>query len=509
MLAQRLQEQAAIQGDRPFLLYEDTTVSWRKMEDIVARTAVLLRAGGITRGDRVLLAAENSPTFLYLWFALRWIGATCVPMHTAATASAIARVVDDAGVSHVVGDVEALERVLKAAPQLGNESVGFENYAELERAALHSPRMDPELMGRYDECNIIYTSGTTGPPKGAVLSNEALLAGGRELVAALEITQEDRVLLALPLFHTNPQVYGIMSALDSGCSIALLKGFNPREFFAEAAKFRATGFTYVGTVLSLLIKKAVDVPSHSLRFCVGGGAQEKLWHDVEDRFGVPVYELYGMTETGGWVSATTTKNRRPGSCGLIRPDMECAILNSDDEILPTGQVGQICVRPSSPGVLFDGYHGRPDLTVARLTNAWFHTGDMGRFDGDGFLYFLGRVDDVIRRAGENISPTDIEYELGHHPDVAEVAVVGVDDEVMGQEVKVVLVPQPGFEVRTLLPFLEGRLPRYAWPRYVELRSELPKTPTHKIRVGELRGIEGDVVDLRELSKSAVPEGGVS
>ncbi|WP_426241908.1 class I adenylate-forming enzyme family protein [Nocardioides sp. LHG3406-4] len=498
MLAERLREQAAAQGDRSFLLFEDTTISWRTVEDVVARTAALLRARGVGRGDRVLLAAENSPTFLYLWFALRWLGATCVPLHTAATTTAITRMVDDAGLSHVVGDAALLDRVLKAAPRLADRAVMFGDHEELERAARACEPVEPARTSRYDECNILYTSGTTGPPKGVVLSNESMLAGGRELVAALEITRDDRILLALPLFHTNPQVYGIMSALDSGCSIALLREFVPREFLAEAVRYDATGFTYVGTVLSLLTAKTEVVPDHSLRFCVGGGAPERLWREVEERLHVPVHELYGMTETGGWVTATRTRDRRPGTCGMVRPDMECVILDSDDVILPAGEMGQIAVRPSSPGVLFDGYHGRPDLTMARYTNAWFHTGDLGRFDEDGFLYFHGRADDIIRRAGENISPTGIEFELSRHPGIAEVAVVGVDDETMGQEVKVVIVPHAGFEVGTLLSFLEDRLPRFAWPRYVELRTELPKTPTQKIRVGELRGVGDDVVDLREL-----------
>lgn len=500
MFSETLRDQAAAQGSRPFLLFEDRTITWEQIVEIVARTAALLRDRGVHKGDRVLLAAENSPTFLYMWFALRWLGATCVPLHTGATGAAIRRMVEDAGLAHVVGDTSLLSRVVSAAPQLTDSAVTFDDAAALEDALSTFEPIPAEVTSRYGECNILYTSGTTGAPKGVVLSNEAFLAGGRELAAALEVTPDDRILLGLPLFHTNPQVYAVMTALQTGCSVALLREFVPEDFLAEAVKYEATGFTYVGTVLSLLARKTTTVPEHSLRFCVGGGAPEPLWREVEDRLGVPVHELYGMTETGGWVTANASKNRRPGSCGVVRPDMECVILDADDVVLPTGEIGEIAVRPSSPGVIFDGYHAQPELTLERFTNAWFHTGDLGRFDDDGFLYFHGRADEMIRRAGENVTPSDVELALIQHPDVAEAAVVGVPDETMGQEVKVVVVPYAGFEVTSLLTFFEDRLPRFAWPRYVEVRTELPKTPTQKIRFGELRDTGGDVVDLRALRK---------
>ena len=303
--------------------------------------------------------------------------------------------------------------------------------------------------------------------------------------------------MALPLFHTNPQVYGVMVALQSGCSIVLLREFKPREFLAEAARTGATGFTYVGTMLTLLLTKTEEpVPEHRLRFCVGGGAPDHLWRAVEEKLGVAVHELYGMTETGGWVTSTSTKHRRVGSCGVVRPDMESVVLDPDDRLLPPGQIGQIAVRPLAPGVLFDGYHGRPELTWAAFRNAWFHTGDLGRFDDDGYLYFHGRADDVIRRGGENVVPGDIDVALAEHPDILEAVVVGVPDEVMGEEIKAVIVPGPGFDLDSLEAFLHDRLPRFAWPRYVEIVEALPKTPTQKVRLGELRALGAGVVDFR-------------
>lgn len=500
MFAQTLQQQAATHRDRPFLVFEDQLITWQQMVDTVARAARHLCDHGVQPGDRVMLAAGNTPTFVYLWFALRWLGATCVPLHVGATGPAIASMVSDAGLTALVGDTALRSRVLDPAPGLAERCVTFDTSTDLEATVASLLPMEPAESGRYDECNILYTSGTTGAPKGVVLSNEAFLAGGRELVTSLEITPDDRILLGLPLFHTNPQVYGVMTAVVSGCSVALVREFRPRDFLADAARLGATGFTYVGTVLSLLLTKTEQVPEHSLRFCVGGGAPEHLWRDVEERLKVPVHELYGMTETGGWVTATTTKHRRVGSCGVTRPDMECVVLDEEDRVLPAGQVGQIAVRPSSPGVLFNGYHARPELTLSRWRNAWFHTGDLGRFDEDGFLYFHGRADEVIRRGGENVAPADIDLALSKHPDVLESAVVGVPDAVMGEEIKAVIVPGPDFDVMSLLVFFEDRLPRFAWPRYVEVVDELPKTPTQKIRTKELRALGPNVLDMRQLDR---------
>lgn len=502
MFVQTLQARAAEQGERTFLLFEDEEISWADLVHTVSRTASLLRASGVVPGDRVMLAADNSPTFIYLWFALRWAGATCVPLHTGATAAAVAGMVTDAGLSAVVGDESLRGRVLAGAPSLASRCLFFATHHDLERTVADLEPLEAQETSQFAECNILYTSGTTGAPKGAVLSNEAFLAGGRQLMASLEVTEDDRILLALPLFHTNPQVYGVMVALQSGCSIALLREFKPREFLAEAARTSATGFTYVGTVLSLLLTKTDPVPDHQLRFCVGGGAPDHLWRAVEEKLGVPVHELYGMTETGGWVTSTSTTHRRVGSCGVVRPDMECVTLDPDDRVLPPGQIGQIAVRPLAPGVLFDGYHARPELTWAAFRNAWFHTGDLGRFDEDGYLYFHGRVDDVIRRGGENVAPGDIDAALAEHPDIIEAVVVGVPDDVMGEEIKAVIVPGPGFDLDSLEGFLHERLPRFAWPRYVQIVEALPKTPTQKVRLGELRALGAGVVDFR--TRAGVP-----
>ena len=190
-----------------------------------------------------------------------------------------------------------------------------------------------------------------------------------------------------------------------------------------------------------------------------------------------------MTELGGWITVTTDANRKVGACGKVRPDMELAIVDDDDNVLPAGTRGQIVARPRRPHVIFDGYHGRPDITLAKMSNLWFHTGDLGELDDDGFLTFHGRADEMIRRAGENVQPTDIEDIIAGMPGVREAVAVGVPDEIMGQEIKLVVVVQPGVELsaREVVDYATAKLPRFAQPRYVEILDKpLPRTSTQKI-----------------------------
>ncbi|QRP43305.1 class I adenylate-forming enzyme family protein [Amycolatopsis sp. FDAARGOS 1241] len=497
MFAVTLRQRCEASGDAPFLLQDDKVITWAGLLDVVTRTATLLHGNGVRPGDRVLLACGNTPTFPYLWFALRWLGATAVPLHNQATGAHVRQVVADAGIEFAAGDTASIERLVADAGFDAGHTLAFATADDLEQAVaglaahpLHPAEPDAES-------SLLYTSGTTGPPKGAVLSDGAFLAGGRELAAAIGIRADDRIMVALPLFHTNPQVYAVMTAIATGCSLALLEKFEPARFLEQAIRYEATGFTYVGTMLAMLVRKLPgDVPPHKLRFCTGGGAPLGLWTTIEDRVGVEVHELYGMTETGGWVTANRLGQRRRGTCGTVRPDMELAILDANDAPVAPGEPGQICVRPREPFVLFDGYHGKSELTLQKFRNLWFHTGDLGAVDDAGYLVFHGRADDMIRRAGENVRPADVEAAIAGHPAVDEVAVVGVPDEVVGQEVRAVIVPRGEFDPLGLPAFLEGKLPRFAWPRYVSVRPALPKTATQKVRSALLRTHESDDADLR-------------
>ncbi len=486
-----LERHAGSRPDDAFLVTQDRTLSYGEAAAIVDSLRYELRAIGIDAGERVLLLAHNGPEFVLGWLALAGLDATMVPLHRGLTDDGRARVEADVGARFLLGSSVSME--------------GHRDWTSVEPS--NCLVLDEHVLGpggsglaavesAEHPCSILYTSGTTGPPKGAVLSHTAYMAAASRMAEGLGVGPSDRILTALPLFHANPQFYAVATALAAGASVALLDGFSAATFMDDAARLGATGFTYVGTILAMLLRAGGGDPAHPVRYCVGGGVPHDRWEELEQRWGMRVHELYGSTETGSFVTVNTNAEYRRGSCGRVRPDMEAAIFDEHDLPVPTGELGEIVVRPSVPSVIYDGYYGRPEVTAARSRNLWFHTGDLARFDEDGYLYFAGRVDDRIRRAGENIDPRSVEEALVLHPAIREAAVVGVADEVMGQEVKAVVVADESFEPRSLPDVLEGKLPRLAWPRFVEVRAELPRTATQKIAIGELRKAQPSMVDLR-------------
>jgi crotonobetaine/carnitine-CoA ligase len=205
-----------------------------------------------------------------------------------------------------------------------------------------------------------------------------------------------------------------------------------------------------------------------------------------------------MTEVGGWVTGNSAKDYRLGSCGKTRPDVEVEIFDEHDRPVPAGTAGEIVVRSREPFTLLLGYWANAEATWASSRNFWFHTGDAGTKDEDGFLYFLGRLKEIIRRGGENISPFELETALLFHPDIADAAVVGVPDAIFGEEIKVVVVAKRTFEPQEIPAFLKGRVPAYMFPRYVQFVSTIPKTETQKIQRRQLQESTAGTIDLKDL-----------
>jgi acyl-CoA synthetase (AMP-forming)/AMP-acid ligase II len=300
----------------------------------------------------------------------------------------------------------------------------------------------------------------------------------------------------LPLFHANPQMYAVASVLQAGATLVLLPKFSASRFFDDAIRYAATGFTYVGTVLSILEKQNPDARrDHGLAWCVGGGAPERVWREVEERFGVSVRELYGMTETGGWVSMNRPGETRFGSVGLARESVELSIRDEQGNFLAAREKGEVVTRAVPASKFFTGYWNNPEASASALRDGWLYTGDRGWMDDDGYLYFDGRIKELIRRGGEMIAPTEIEQQLLKHPSVRDCVVVGVADDIMGEEIKALVVTSSFVEPTALHSFLATRLPAYMMPRYIGFVDSIPKTETQKVKRHELAGIQAHIVDL--------------
>jgi crotonobetaine/carnitine-CoA ligase len=300
-----------------------------------------------------------------------------------------------------------------------------------------------------------------------------------------ELNSEDIIYTCLPLYHANPQVYCVLTALVAGGSIALAERFSASRFWQEIRAYRATAFSYVGSVLPILLSQPEKEEERGspAKKCFGGGAPRDVHEAATGRFGLQVCELYGMSETGTWNTINRPGKIKSGSVGQIRASFEVKIFDDLDNDLLPGQVGEIVIRPKKPFIMFTGYYRMPEETLKDYRNLWFHTGDLGKVDSEGYFYFCGRKKESIRRGGENISPYEIERVLTDIPAVAEAAAVGVPDSILGEEIKVYVVLREGHSVepQELIEKCQERLPKFMTPRYLEFVSQLPKTPSEKVQ----------------------------
>ena len=490
--------QAARRGDALAVLSDEGNLSWHELADLTFRSSARFRDLGIAPGSHAALLCRNRPAYLVAWWGLANVGAVVVSLNFGLVADGLRYAVTQSKASSLVVERELWEGLKDdLAPVLNDVRViVFDGEADLFAEARRFEPDPPVVASRFAPVSIIYTSGTTGLPKGVLNCHEAFLAAGREMRTMLDVTEEDRIMVFLPLFHANPQMYACMSALETGCALIIRPKLSVSAFFDDARRFGATAFTYVGTVLAMLTSRLREERrDHPITRCVGGGAPQEAWRAMEERFGIVPHELYGMTEIGGWVTGNRRGEAKFGTVGRPRPDVEVVVLDEEDRPVPPGTRGEIAVRPAAPGTLLLGYWDNPQATVSASRNLWFHTGDAGSFDDDGYLHFLGRMTEVIRRGGENISPTELETVLLDHPDIEDAAVVGVPDPIWGQEIKAVVVKRRDFQPASLRGFLDGRVPAFMRPRYVQFVEAIPRTETQKIQRRVLEENADGVVDL--------------
>jgi crotonobetaine/carnitine-CoA ligase len=511
-----VRDRAAKYGDRRALEVAGVTRSYREVDEFSDRLAAGLAGLGIGAGSHACTMMKNSIESIDVWFALCKLGAVEVPVNTANRGSTLQYQLHQSDARAIVIDEEFLDRLAAVAdrlPELTDVVVLREGRGvpaefpatmsvhELSGLYLDDPPPRPEV-GRYSPSVIMYTSGTTGPPKGVVLSHEANLHLGRCTVELMGYTEADVLYTTFPLFHINARYTSVVPALECGGALVMDQRFSASRFWDICREKGVTAFNFMGALLMMLHKQPPRPGDrdHSVRAAFGAPVPPEIHDEFIARFGVRFTEVYGMTEVPNTV-ANLPDSFRIGAAGRETDGFEVRIVDDDDQFVPAGVAGEIVVRPKRPGIMVSEYYKMPEETVRAFRNLWFHTGDRGRLDGDGYLYFLDRVKDAIRRRGENISSWEVERIVTAHPSVLEAAAYGVASELSEEEVMIAVVAKPDHHVpvEDLIAHCAQNLPHFAVPRYVRFLPELPKTPSQRIEKYRLRseGVTADTWDREE------------
>ena len=470
------------------------------------RVAHSLRGLGVGRGDRVAIILPNCQEIVTTWFAAAKLGAVEVPVNVELRGSLLRHVLENSGAEVLVCSRDALVEVapvvnelpaLRALVVVGGTAADARAAGITVAAALAwdelldgaTSSLDV-VVGHADPMAILYTSGTTGPAKGAVMPHNQYWVWVDLYARSLELTSADSYFTPLPLFHADGQLWGAYFPLVYGTKGTFADRFSASRYWDQVRESGATATNMLGAMAHILWKQEsraddADNPLRVAQALPMVGMKE----DFEQRFGLKLVTGYGQTGTN-WVSYDTPSVSRPGSCGRVASEhFEVRIVDDLDQPLPTGSVGEIVVRHREPWSISLGYHNNPVETQKTWRNLWFHSGDAGYLDEDGWLYFSDRIKDVIRRRGSNISAFELESVLGEHPDVEECAAVAVSSDLTEDDVMVFVVVAESSTLTpaSLLEHCQEALPRFMVPRYLEIGTErLPRTPTEKISKPTLR-----------------------
>lgn len=487
--------------EQELIRFEDDRLTYERLDREAECVAGALNAWGLEKGDRVAVQLPNCAEFVSVWFGCNRAGIVDVPLNTGLRGALMVHAINQAGCRAVVIAAEWYERLLAIAGEIpavervvvvgaGPADRGpweLHTIDELLRSDLPAPRVTIE---EWDPSTIIFTSGTTGPSKGVVLNQGYGFETAGAIVSVNEFGERETMFTSFPLFHTNARYASILSCMtiDHG-RLIMHQRFSASRFWEICRAENVTGFTFMGAMILILFKQPErdDDADNPVRFGWGAPAPKEVAPHFERRFGITLTEGYGMTETG-IVTSNGMRERKWGSCGVTRPEFEMQVQDENGFEVERGVIGEFAVRPREPNVLFSEYIGMPEATLKSFRGLWFHTGDRGRQDEDGYFYFVDRAKDAIRRRGENISSWEVESVLNDHPQVDETAVIGVPSELTEEEVFAVVKLKPGEELtpEALLDYAQVRLPHFAVPRYVRFVPELPKNPQQRIQKFVLR-----------------------
>ncbi len=511
-LAMLLEDSARERPSRTAVIFNETKLTYAAVNAAANQVANGLTGIGIQPGDKVALSCLNLPYFPIIYYGILKAGAVVVPLNVLLKPREIAYHLQDSDAkAHFA--FEGTEQLPMGQMGWGGfQAAGTCDHFFLITAnpAAPSPIEGAKTLGMLmanqpptfptaqtnadDTAVILYTSGTTGQPKGAELSHLNMVLNARLSDTMYTAETNDVHLVVLPLFHSFGQTVQMNAGFYNGATISLLPRFDPDAVLGIMQRDNVTFFAGVPTMYWALLnhpgadKYDLDKISKNLRYSVSGGAAMpvEVMKAFDEKFQVNILEGYGLSETSPVASfSRIDRERKPGSVGLPVWGVDIRIVDEEDDDVPQGELGEIVIRGHN---VMKGYYKKPEATAAAFRNGWFHTGDIGRFDEDGYIYIVDRVKDMIIRGGFNVYPREIEETLVAHPDVSLAAVIGIPHDQYGEEIKAFIVRKEGAQAteEEIKAWAKENMAAYKYPRHIEFRDTLPMNATGKILKTELR-----------------------
>jgi Acyl-CoA synthetases (AMP-forming)/AMP-acid ligases II len=488
---QIMTRQAERYGDRRLVTFGDRSLSFAETKALAGSAGHMLREAGIKPGDTVAIMCSNRIEFLTAFLGCAWSGAIAVPINNASRGAQLEHILKNCGARLAIVEASFLnvfgnlptDLPLQQIWTIGNVP------ADIDLKVKHAPL--PEATGHIEAhpCKpsgtvaILYTSGTTGLSKGVCCPHAQYFWWGVHTAALLGIDDDDVLLTCLPLFHTNA-LNTFYQALLTGAPVTFEPKFSVSRFWTSLAESGATVTYLLGAMVPMLLSKEASPAdrAHKTRIALAPGVPPQFHGPFTERFGVEILEGYGSTETN-FVIGSLYHEQKPGRVGKARPGFDLAVFDESDNSLSPGTPGELVVRPHEPFSTATGYFGMPEKTIEAWRNLWFHTGDRVVMDSDGYIQFLDRMKDAIRRRGENISSYEVEQVIVAHPAVENVAVFPVQSELAEDEVMAAIVLKQGASVTPaeLLDFCQPRMSYFSVPRFIDFVTELPLTENGKVQ----------------------------
>ncbi len=489
-LARILIEAAEQSPDGIAIKLDDVEVSYGAIADGSARMAAILKEKGVEPGDRVGVMLPNVPYFAIAYYGVLRTGAVVVPMNVLLKGREVGFYLEDPGAKVVIAWGDFAEAAEKGAQDAGAECI-LVKPGEFEQL-LGGAEPDTDLADRdaEDTAVILYTSGTTGKPKGAELTHANLHKNCTVSASTLvQLTEDDKLLGALPLFHSFGQTCTLNAGFCNRAMISMIPRFDPDKALEIIERDGITIFQGVPTMYNAMLASgsADSADTSTLRLCMSGGAAmpEEVMRKFEEKFGCQVLEGYGLSETSPVASFNhPDRGSKPGSIGTPIEGVEMKVVDDDGNEVEQGEVGEILIKGHN---VMKGYWNREEATAESIKDGWFHSGDIAKVDEDGYFFIVDRKKDLIIRGGYNVYPREIEEVLYEHPAIQEAAVVGVPHEELGEEVGAAIVLKEGEDVDAdeIKKYVKGEVAAYKYPRQVWFMDELPKGPTGKILKREI------------------------